>query len=87
MATRNLTEIYINLRTEISRFKAYSLGDSGVRSDSPGVLWNHTPYALHLLFNAITCDNNWRTIVFDIFLLIVLNRTMIQLPLLEERVI
>ncbi|CAH3022203.1 unnamed protein product [Porites evermanni] len=35
MATRNLTEIYINLRTEISRFKAYSLGDS-VRSDSPG---------------------------------------------------
>lgn len=38
MATRNLTEIYINLRTEISRFKAYSLGDSGVRSDSPGVL-------------------------------------------------
>ncbi|KAJ7337070.1 Syntaxin-16 [Desmophyllum pertusum] len=36
MATRNLTEIYINLRTEISRFKAYSLGDSGVRSDSPG---------------------------------------------------
>ena len=39
MATRNLTEIYINLRTEISRFKAYSLGDSGVRSDSPGVLY------------------------------------------------
>lgn len=38
MATRNLTEIYINLRTEISRFKAYSLGDS-VRSDSPGVLY------------------------------------------------
>ena len=37
MATRNLTEIYINLRTEITRFKAYSLGDS-VRSDSPGVL-------------------------------------------------
>ena len=38
MATRNLTDIYINLRTEISRFKAYSLGDS-VRSDSPGVLY------------------------------------------------
>lgn len=38
MATRNLTEIYVNLRTEISRFKAYSLGDSGVRSNSPGVL-------------------------------------------------
>lgn len=35
MATRNLTDIYINLRTEITRFKAYSLGDS-VRSDSPG---------------------------------------------------
>ena len=87
MATRNLTEIYINLRTEISRFKAYSLGDSGVRSDSPGVLWNHTPNTLHLLFNAITRDNTRRTIVFDSFLLIVLNRTMIQLPLLEERVI
>lgn len=44
MATRNLTEIYINLRTEISRFKAYSLGDS-VRSDSPGVLYWHNTAA------------------------------------------
>lgn len=35
MAFRNLTDIYLNLRTEITRFKAYSLGDS-VRSDSPG---------------------------------------------------
>lgn len=38
MATRSQTEIYVNLRTEITRFKAYSLGDS-VRSDSPGVLY------------------------------------------------
>lgn len=39
MATRNLTDTYVNLRTEISRFKAYSLGDSGVRCDSPGVVY------------------------------------------------
>ncbi|XP_031564081.1 syntaxin-16-like isoform X3 [Actinia tenebrosa] len=30
MATRSLSDVYFNLRTEISRFKAYSLGDSGV---------------------------------------------------------
>ena len=84
MATRNLTEIYINLRTEISRFKAYSLGDSGVRSDSPGVLWKHTPYTV--LFSAITRDNTRRTKVFD-RLFVWLNRTMIQLPSLGEQVI
>ena len=82
MATRNLTEIYINLRTEISRFKAYSLGDSGVRSDSPGVLWKHTPYTV--LFTAITRDNERRFLI-DFF--VWLNRTMIQLPSLGEQVI
>lgn len=65
MATRNLTEIYVNLRTEISRFKAYSLGDSGVRSDSPGVLWFHTPYTV--LFSTTTRHNTRRTTVFDGF--------------------
>lgn len=84
MATRNLTEIYINLRTEISRFKAYSLGDSGVRSDSPGVLWKHAPYTV--LFSVMTRDDTRRTTVFDRYF-VWLNRTMIQLLLLEERVI
>lgn len=51
MATRNLTDIYINLRTEITRFKAYSLGDS-VRSDSPGVLYFHTNCATNYRLNS-----------------------------------
>lgn len=67
MATRNLTEIYINLRTEISRFKAYSLGDS-VRSDSPGVLYWHILPPKHTLF--VLCCTRWRTslmmICFDL---------------------
>lgn len=84
MATRNLTEIYINLRTEISRFKAYSLGDSGVRSDSPGVLYIYATKT----YTVITRDKKTRTTDSDgDFFCLDWNRTMIQLPLLEERVI
>lgn len=63
MATRNLTEIYINLRTEISRFKAYSLGDS-VRSDSPGVLYWHILPPKHTL--CVLCCTRWRTFLMMI---------------------
>ncbi|XP_020893016.1 syntaxin-16 isoform X2 [Exaiptasia diaphana] len=42
MATRTLTDVYFNLRTEISRFKAYSLGDSAVRTSCEGL---YAPYS------------------------------------------
>ena len=78
MATRSLTEIYINLRTEITRFKAYSLGDS-VRSDSPGVLY--LTYAAAKTYSVFSRLKEMDKIIEDDIFCLDFNRMMTLLRL------
>jgi hypothetical protein len=47
MATRSLSDVYFNLRTEISRFKAYSMGDSAVRTSYTRVYFDLNVDSFH----------------------------------------